>query len=150
MDEIVDSFPLGLPLGNLLSQIFANFYLNDFDHWLKQDKKIEYFRYSDDIVILHQDKVFLHSLKREIEEYLYINLYLTLSNWQVFPVESRGIDFVGYVIYPTHILLRKSIKNRFKRMLRKNRNSKSIAGYNGWTIHANCKNLVNKLLYQKN
>ena len=69
---------------------------------------------------------------------------------QVFPIDKRGIDFVGYVLYPTHILLRKGIKQRFKRMLRRNRNYKSIASYNGWLSHGDCINLKNKWFFPKN
>ena len=59
MDEIIDSAE-GVPIGNYLSQFFANLYLAYFDHWLKEDKKIKYyFRYADDIVILHNSKEYL-------------------------------------------------------------------------------------------
>lgn len=147
LDEILDSNRPGVPLGNYLSQWFANFYLNDFDHWLKQEKKIKYyFRYCDDLVILHSDKEYLHNLRKEIEVYLKEYLNLSLSNYQVFPVGKRGIDFVGYKSFHTHILLRKSIKKRFKRMLKRYKNRKSIASYNGWLKHANCRNLENKYI----
>jgi RNA-directed DNA polymerase len=147
LDEIIDSNEKGLPLGNYLSQWLANFYLNDFDHWLKQNRKIKnYFRYCDDLVILHNDKEFLHNLRKEIENYLHKYLELKLSNYQVFLIEKRGIDFVGYKSFHDHIFIRKTIKNRFKRMLRINRNDKSIKSYNGWLFHANCINLVNKYL----
>lgn len=141
LDEIIDSNEKGLPLGNYLSQWFGNFYLNDFDHWLKEKKKVKYFRYCDDLVILHYDKEFLHELRKEIQRYLRDNLNLYLSKYQVFPVEKRGINFVGYVIFHTHVLLRKSIKVRLKRMLRKRRNLASISSYNGWLVHADCINL---------
>jgi hypothetical protein len=150
LDEIIDSNRKGLPLGNYLSQWLANFYLNGFDHWLKEDKSIKnYFRYCDDLVILHSDKRFLHSLRLEIQEFLR-TLGLELSNYQVFLVSSRGIDFVGYVSYHTHTLIRKSIKIRYTRMIRTNRNSKSIASYNGWLTHADCINLQSKYLKTKN
>jgi len=150
LDEIIDSNKQGLPLGNYLSQWMANYFLNDFDHWLKQDKKVKYyFRYCDDLVILSGSKEYLHNLKKEIENYLNSKLDLQLSNYQVFPVASRGINFVGYVSFHTHTLLRKSIKNRFRRMLNYNKNKKSIASYNGWLVHANCKNLAKVLLKEK-
>lgn len=68
------------------------------------------------------------------------------KNYQIFPVESRGIDFVGYKFYHTYILLRKSIKQNFARMLVNNKNDASIASYYGWAKHANCINLLKKLL----
>lgn len=146
LDLIIDSCK-GLPLGNFTSQWFANYYMNGFDHWIKEQKRIKYyFRYCDDMVILSNDKQFLHGLRKDIQRYLKDYLKLNLSNYQVFPVESRGIDFVGYRMYHSHVMLRKSIKNRFKIMLRKYPNKKSIASYKGWTKHANCRNLENKYL----
>lgn len=147
MDEIIDSTE-GLPIGNYLSQYFANFYLTYFDHWIKEDKKVKYyFRYADDLVILSDNKEYLHELLCHIKTYMSDNLRLTIkNNYQVFPVEARGIDFVGYVFRHTHIRLRKSIKKNFARMLHRNRNSQSIASYKGWAIHCNSRNLVKKLL----
>jgi len=147
LDEIIDSTS-GLPIGNYLSQYFANFYLTYFDHWMKEEKRVRYyFRYADDLVILSDSKPYLHRLLAEIRAYLQDNLKLTVKgNYQVFPVSARGIDFVGYVFYHTHTLLRKSIKQNFARMLKKNRNAKSIASYNGWAVHCNSKNLLKKLL----
>ncbi len=147
LDEIVDSTD-GLPIGNYLSQYFANFYLTYFDHWIKEEKSVKYyFRYADDIVILSNNKVFLHKLLSEIREYFSQNLKLVIkNNYQIFPVESRGIDFVGYVFYHTHTLLRKSIKKNFARMIFRHKNAASIASYNGWLSHCNSINLKNKLL----
>lgn len=147
LDEIIDSAE-GLPIGNYLSQYFANFYLTYFDHWIKEDKKVKYFfRYADDIVILSNSKPYLHTMLGEITQYLDIHLKLTVkNNYQVFPVDARGIDFVGYKFYHTHILLRKSIKKAFCRMLFKRKNKASIASYKGWAKHANCKTLLKKLL----
>jgi len=146
LDEIIDSAP-GVPIGNYLSQYFANFYLSYFDHWLKEEKKVKYyFRYADDLVILSGNKEELHSLLFDIRIYLGEKLKLTIKeNYQVFPVADRGIDFVGYRFYHTHTLLRKSIKQRYARMLKKGPNRESIAAYNGWTTHCNSINLVRKL-----
>ena len=149
LDEIIDSCE-GLPIGNYLSQYFANFYLSYFDHWLKEDKKVRYYiRYADDLVILSSNKPDLHQLLAEIRSYLDENLKIALKdNYQLFPVDKRGIDFVGYVFFHTHVLLRKSIKQNFARMLVKNRNAKSIASYQGWAKHCNSKHLLNKLLHE--
>ena len=67
-------------------------------------------------------------------------------NYQIFPVDIRGIDFVGYVFRHTHILLRKSIKQNFARMIAKRKNNQSIASYSGWAKHCDSKNLLKKLL----
>jgi RNA-directed DNA polymerase len=147
LDEIIDSAK-GLPIGNYLSQYFANFYLTYFDHWIKEQMKVKhYFRYADDIVILHSDKEYLHSILSAIRNYFSKNLKLEIkSNYQVFPVKSRGIDFVGYVFYHTHILLRKRIKQNFARKLKSNPNTESTPSYLGWLKHCNAKHLTKKLL----
>jgi retron-type reverse transcriptase len=147
LDEIIDSTD-GLPIGNYLSQYLANFYLSYFDHWLKEQIGVKYyFRYADDMVILSSDKQYLHELLFEIRTYLAENLNLSVKdNYQVFPVDARGIDFVGYVFRHSHIRLRKSIKQNFARMIAKNSNLQSIASYNGWASHCNSKNLLKKLL----
>jgi RNA-directed DNA polymerase len=149
LDGIIDS-ATGLPIGNYLSQYFANFYLSYFDHWLKESIRVKYyFRYADDLVILHHDKQYLHNLLSDIICYLNDHLNLQVKdNYQVFPVAARGIDFLGYVFYHTHTRLRKSIKQNFARMLKRRRNKQSIAGYNGWAKHCNSKNLLKKLLHE--
>lgn len=147
LDEIIDSAD-GLPIGNYLSQYLANFYLTYFDHWLKETKAVKYyFRYADDIVVLSDNKPYLHNLFGEISSYLNTQLDLKVKgNYQIFPVDARSIDFVGYRFYHTHILLRKSIKQRFARMLAKRNNPQSTASYYGWAKHCNSINLLKKLL----
>jgi RNA-directed DNA polymerase len=147
LDEIIESSE-GLPIGNYLSQYFANFYLTFFDHWIKENLKIKYyFRYADDIIILSKSKSHLHEVRFLIKQYLNEILKLKIKdNYQVFPVETRGIDFVGYVFFHTHVLLRKSIKKRFAKAVSKNASQQTIAAYNGWTKHCNAKHLLKKLL----
>lgn len=147
LDEIIDSAE-GLPIGNYLSQYFANFYLTGFDHWIKEDKKVKhYFRYADDIVMLSDSKEFLHGLLIDIKRYLNDVLKLEVKrNHQVFPVEKRGIDFVGYVHFHTHTLLRKSIKKRFARAVKRRPKFETIAAYWGWAKHADTKHLIKKVL----
>lgn len=147
LDEIIDSTD-GLPIGNYTSQYFGNFYLTGFDHWLKEQKGVKYyFRYTDDMVILSHSKPFLHSLLIDIKQYLNDNLKLQVKdNYQVFPVSSRGVDFVGYVHFHTHKLLRKSIKKSFAKAVVKKKGKAVIASYWGWAKHANTHNLLTKLL----
>jgi RNA-directed DNA polymerase len=149
LDGIIDSAD-GLPIGNYLSQYFANFYLSYFDHWLKEEIHIKhYFRYADDLVILSDNKPHLHQVLAEIRNYLQVNLRLDLKdNYQVFPVDARGIDFVGYVFYHTHTRLRKGIKKKFARMLTRRKNRQSIASYKGWASHCDSKNLLKKLIHE--
>lgn len=145
--EIIDSAP-GLPIGNYLSQYLANFYLSYFDHWIKEEMNVKYyFRYADDMIILSSSKEELHYLLTAIKTYLSNNLNLQVKgNHQVFPVSSRGIDFVGYRFFHSHTLIRKSIKKNFARMVKKRPNAASIASYKGWLKHADTINLTRKLL----
>jgi retron-type reverse transcriptase len=148
LDEIIDSAE-GLPIGNYLSQYFANFYLTYFDHWIKEEKKVKYyFRYADDMVFLSGSKQFLHELLFAVRTYLHGNLKLELKkNHQIFPVKSRGINYLGYVFFHTHTRIRPYIKKRFLAMLSRNPNKPSIDAYLGWMKHGNCMNLINKQLY---
>lgn len=109
----------GILIGNYLSQFGGNFYLSPFDHWLKEVKGIKYYyRYMDDIVILHGSKEYLQQLKVEIIEYLETQRGLHIKdNYQVFPVADRGIDYVGYRIFPDYILLRKSTALRMEKKM---------------------------------
>lgn len=158
LDEIIDSAE-GVPIGNYLSQFFANLYLSYFDHWVKEDKNIKYYyRYADDIVILYKDKKSLQTLLRDIKQYLKDNLKLQLkNNYQVFPVESRSIDFVGYKIYHNFTLVRKALKKRYcKKNAKLNKRStnykyyrRKMASYIGWFKHANCYSLLTKTIKHK-
>lgn len=144
--DVVYSTPKGLPIGNYISQFAANLNLTWFDRWIKQVLKIKYYyRYCDDIVILHPDKDYLRYCLQEIEKYLADNLKLRVKrNWQIFPVEARGIDFIGYVFYHGHTLLRKDIKKKFIHKLSYKSNNKrlaSLAAYWGWCKYGSCHNL---------
>ena len=147
LDEIIDSAP-GLPIGNYLSQYLANFYLTYFDHWIKEVKGVKYyFRYADDLVIPASNKPYLHQILADITQYLSEHLKLEVkSNYQVFPVAARSIDFVGYRFYHTHTMLRKSIKKSFARMVAKSNTPASVASYYGWAIHCNSNHLLKKLI----
>lgn len=155
LDEIIDSAP-GVPIGNYLSQYFANLYLAYFDHWLKEEKHVKYyFRYADDMVILHDNKDYLRTLFSEIQLYLNNNLNLQVKpNWQIFPISSRGIDFLGYVFYHTHTYLRKRIKQRFcrkvaqlnKRDISDRDYQQAVCSWMGWAKHCDSKHLLKKIL----
>ena len=130
LDDIVDSYdkgnPKGVPIGSFTSQYFGNFYLSYFDHWAKEQKRIKYYlRYMDDVVILSGSKEYLHQLRQDITEYLSEQLGLTIKeNWQVFPSDVRGIDFVGYRYFGKFTLLRSSTKKRLKKATKRLRRKK--------------------------
>ncbi|HBG40096.1 MAG TPA: reverse transcriptase [Porphyromonadaceae bacterium] len=117
LDKIIDSnkSDKGLPIGNYTSQYLANLYLAYFDHWAKEYLRIKYyFRYMDDIVVLHDSKEKLHEILDAFGLYLGTELKLEIKhNWQIFPVDVRGIDYVGFRQNHYGILLRKGILSRF-------------------------------------
>lgn len=95
IDKIIDSSEEGLPIGNFTSQWFANFYLQDLDHYIKEQLKAPYYiRYMDDMIIFHRNKKELHKVKDKIEEYLNKEHLKLKENWQLFKSNSRPIDFL--------------------------------------------------------
>lgn len=160
IDEIIDSMPYGIPIGNYFSQWSGNLYLSSFDHWCKEVKKCHYyFRYMDDIVIFHESKQFLHQLDTEIREYLARNLNLRVkSDRQIFITRTRGLDFIGYRFFDENILLRKNTAKTFKSKMRKINKSCnsgleltlneycSINSYKGWTKWCNHYKLIEKYI----
>jgi len=150
----------GLPIGNYLSQYLSNIYLNYFDHWIKEKVRCKYYiRYCDDSVILYKNKEYLNWLLEKIRLHLWNHLKLKLNKKsQIFPVESRGIDFLGYKTYHQYSLLRKSSHKKFKQKIdyiKQNYNKlkskyiiSSIMSYVGWLVHCDSHNLLNKYIYK--
>ena len=108
----------GLPIGNLTSQLFANVYMNEFDQYIKHKLKVKnYARYTDDFVIVSSDRTYLEDLIISISRFLEDNLGLNIHPQKVEVVSlNRGIDFLGYVVFPHHILIRKRTKKRIRRI----------------------------------
>ena len=106
----------GLPIGNLTSQFFANVYLNALDQFVKHTLKARYYiRYVDDFVLLHHDRNRLNSWTKQIIEFLKssLKLELNLSRCIIRPV-SNGIDFLGYIVRPSHLYIRRRVAKRCK------------------------------------
>lgn len=118
--EIIDSTEgeKGVPIGNYISQYSGNIYLSEFDHKVKEDYKVKYyFRYMDDMVFLAETKEELQILVRKIVKYLREVLDLEVkSNWSLFYVEDRGINFVGYIFKHHVTRLRKSIAKTLRKV----------------------------------
>ena len=162
IDAIIDSMEgdKGIAIGSLFSQWAGNLYLSYFDHWLKEIKGVKYYyRYCDDLVILHRSKEWLHEIKLDIQDYLIVELDLLLNNnRQVFPIAIRGIDFVGYRHFVDYILLRKStaknMKRKLSRLLKRCRGGHeltngewcSVNSYKGLLKWGNCHNLYEKYI----
>lgn len=154
IDDIIDSAD-GVPIGNYISQFFTNLYLSELDHQIKEVLKVRYYyRYADDIVVLAADKRYLNGVQIYINDYLENDRLLHIkSNYQIFPVESRGIDFVGYVTWHGYCLARKHNKKALRRTVaalrKKGHTSKEIrlmlASRLGFMYHCNSVNLLRKL-----
>lgn len=114
--EIIDVTENGLPLGFYTSQWLANWYLSDLDHYIKEQLGAKYYiRYMDDMVIFGSNKRKLHKTRIATEDYLN-TLGLTLKdNWQIFPIGSRGLDFMGFRFFRAKVTLRKSILRKARR-----------------------------------
>ncbi len=110
----------GIPIGNLTSQFFANFYLNELDHFIKEQCGIKaYLRYVDDLLVLHDDKRYLKEIQNQIREKLEEHrLRLHPRKAHIMPVRN-GVDVLGYRVYPDFRLLRNDNGHRFSRKLRR-------------------------------
>lgn len=155
LDSIIDSTN-GIPIGNYLSQFFANLTLAYFDHWLKEVKQVKYYyRYADDIVILSNSKEELKTLFNDIQVYLKSLKLDIKSNYQIFPLDSRGLSFVGYVFFHTHTKIRKSIKRNMCKISSRLRHAcydkyrSHMCSFIGWLKYCNGLNLINKVLRYK-
>jgi len=129
LEEIVVSFngsrsdlfnQRGVPIGNLTSQIFANIYMNEFDQFIKHELKAQYYaRYTDDFVILSHNEAILRDQLDRINSFLKSTLALELHPQKViFRRYHQGIDFLGYVVFPYHKLVRAKTRRRIFNKLR--------------------------------
>ena len=152
----------GIPIGNLTSQIFANIYMNELDQFVKHTLKIKnYARYTDDFVIVSEDKSYLESLLPKLQLFLDKRLNLEIHPNKVSIIKShRGVDFLGYVLFSHHKLLRTKTKRRIIRNLKdkvllsenkpisEENLEHSLQSYLGVLSHANTYKLSNWLKNQ--
>ncbi len=124
----------GIPLGNLTSQLFSNVYLDPLDHFAKRTLRAKhYLRYADDIAILSRDRAFLERCRDEIGRFLTDELKLGLHPWKVTIGKWHdGIDFLGYVHFPFHVVLRTRTKRRMLARI----SERNAASYLGVIRHA--------------
>lgn len=144
IDDILDSMD-GLPIGNLTSQYFGNFYLYQFDWWIKQNLKASgYFRYCDDLILFANSKAELRSWFYQIENKLNGLELNVKDDWQIVPMKRQGVDFVGYVFSLDSTRLRPSIAKNFKQSVKKKTALglfAALIAYKGWMMRANAKML---------
>jgi retron-type reverse transcriptase len=142
-----DKLGVGLPLGNLTSQLLVNIYMNEFDHFCKRELKIEYYiRYADDFVILHDSKKYLENLLPKISEFLETRLHLSLHPGKLFiETIASGVDFLGWIQFPHHRIPRTSTKRRMFRNLNQNSKEESFSSYHGLLSHGDTHELRGKI-----
>jgi hypothetical protein len=131
---------VGLHIGSLASQLDANLYGTQVDQLLQHEiKPIAWARYMDDIVLLGKDPQFLRDAKDRMEAHAATYMGMRFSKWMVAPV-SRGVNFLGYRIWPRHKLLRKQsvqrAKRKIKAMTRRGDHEALQRFLSAWTGHA--------------
>lgn len=152
LEEMLPRNEKGIPIGSLISQLFANVYGGMIDRFILNELKVKHFaRYMDDIVILSSNPYELRGHFEEIQRFSNERMKLKISKWQVSPV-SRGINFLGYRIWPRHKLLRKAsviqAKRKITRFIKTNQQeslTRFIASWRGHASHADTINLFNSL-----
>ncbi len=134
---------VGLPLGNLTSQLFVNIYMNEFDQFVKHTLKTKYYiRYADDFVVLSENKYWLETLIPQIQAFLYENLKLELHPQKLFiKTLASGVDFLGWVHFLDHRVLRTATKRRMMRRTKEHPTPETLSSYQGMLRHGNTKKL---------
>ena len=149
-DELYDD-GIGLSMGLRSSQGFGNILLSTYlDHYLKDRYQVKhYYRFCDDGVILSGMKLLLWEYKGIVQRQIETIGQEVKKNDSVYPI-TEGLDFLGYVIYPTHTWMRKRVKQSFARKLHKvksrKRRQELVASFYGMAKHADCRHLMKKLL----
>lgn len=122
MDAIIDSYEVtsgrGIPIGNLTSQYFANYYLSFLDHFVKETLRVPvYVRYMDDMLVFGENKEVVKGYVAAIKHYVESELLLQLKP-EVLMDTEKGVSFLGYSVYRHKILLNRRSKLRLKRKYR--------------------------------
>ncbi|NQV89596.1 MAG: hypothetical protein HQ488_04710 [Parcubacteria group bacterium] len=153
INEIIDSFNskrpgVGLPLGNLTSQLFVNIYMNEFDQFVKHNlKEKHYIRYADDFVILSEDRDYLLVILTKLDTYLQDHLHLRIHPKKIaLATFASGVDFLGWVHFVDHRTLRTSSKRRMYRRLSESPTKQTYQSYIGLLSHGNTEKL-RRLVY---
>jgi RNA-directed DNA polymerase len=154
LGKVISSFStpgkagVGLPLGNLTSQLFVNIYMNEFDQFVEHRLKVRhYIRYADDFVILSRNREWLYNLVSQIQDFLRNHLCLELHPNKVFmKTIASGVDFLGWVHFPDHRVLRTTTKRRMIRRIQEAKKSATIQSYFGLLKHGNTRKLLGAIL----
>jgi retron-type reverse transcriptase len=143
LDVVIESFSTaegkGLPLGNLTSQLFANIYLNEFDQFAKHSLKANFYvRYADDFVFISTDRAHLEKQIPFISDFLFHELKIELHPQKLFlKTLASGVDFLGWVHFSDHRVLRTTTKRRMMKRIAKHPTKETVASYLGLLKHGN-------------
>ncbi|MEK7069560.1 MAG: RNA-directed DNA polymerase, partial [Patescibacteria group bacterium] len=140
---------VGLPLGNLTSQLLVNIYMNEFDQFMKHRLKAKYYlRYADDFAVLSRDKAYLEAILPAMQEFLRDKLKLSMHPDKIFiRTVASGIDFLGWVHFPDHQVLRTTTKKRmFRNIQAKDGKKETVQSYIGLIGHGNSWKLRQKII----
>ncbi len=114
-----DDSPIGIPIGNYTSQYFANIYLNMLDHYIKENLNVKYYvRYMDDFAMVLNSKEECKEILEKIKKFLNEKLKLKLNKKTNYFKAKQGINFCGYKIFATHILLKKTNKSKMYKKIK--------------------------------
>lgn len=151
LEEIIDSFSAtsgrGLPLGNLTSQLFCNVYMNELDQFIKHKLQARYYiRYADDFFLLSEDKQWLTEQVTKIAKFLDVRLKLSVHPGKVFiKTFASGVDFLGWVHFPTHQIVRTTTRRRIMRRIQEHPTNETLPSYFGFLGNGNTFKLQQQL-----
>lgn len=152
LENIISSFSstsgVGLPLGNLTSQLFCNVYMNELDQFIKQKLRVKhYIRYADDFVLLSRDREWLNSKIPEIAEFLNSKLKLSLHPDKLYiQAFTSGVDFLGWTHFPTHLVIRTTSKRRMFRRIGEHTTNETLQSYLGLLSHGDTHKLKQEVV----
>ncbi|MDP2641669.1 MAG: reverse transcriptase/maturase family protein [Candidatus Yanofskybacteria bacterium] len=146
--EVVSSFSstkqgVGLPLGNLTSQLLVNIYMNEFDQFVKHKLKAKYYiRYADDFVFLSANRMLLETYLQKVQGFLVEELRINLHPKKIsLQTLASGVDFLGWVHFPDHRVLRTTTKRRMFKRVSVNPSQETYQSYRGLLSHGNTQKL---------
>ncbi|MFA6251418.1 MAG: reverse transcriptase/maturase family protein [Candidatus Paceibacterota bacterium] len=152
INQVIKSFHttnegIGLPLGNLTSQLLVNIYMHEFDMFVKQELRVKYYiRYADDFAIFSDSNKYLEELLPKMEIFLNEKMKLKLHENKVYiKTYASGVDFLGWIHFPYHRQIRTSTKRKIIRKLKGYPKPETINSYHGLLGHGNTYKLRKKV-----
>jgi retron-type reverse transcriptase len=150
--QVVSSFHttkigVGLPLGNLTSQLFVNIYMHEFDMFVKQELRVRhYIRYADDFAVLSDNRKYLEEILPKMDKFLNEKLKLRLHENKVYiKTFSSGVDFLGWIHFPYHRQIRTTTRRKIVKKLKGYPKPQTVSSYRGLLNHGDTYKLKNYL-----